>query len=130
MAGRPKTPNAAWVARNRHARRWKDTDLAERLDVSPDTVRGWEANRPIGQLNREGLERLFGETAPERDQPGELAALITIVGELVHEIREDRARGRDAAESMLRAAEAFAQALTQPGSGASTMPGVPLGTAE
>ena len=65
------------------------------------------------------------EPAPLTDA---VAALVSAVAELVHEMREDRERGQDAASAMVRAAQALASTRRPGGSRASSGPPVPDGT--
>lgn len=85
--GRPKSPLKAWIAAQRKAqptpdgKGWTDRQLAEKLGVSPTTVRGWEAasgGEPNSD-NLEALERLFGVRAPDGGLGGQSADVAAAI---------------------------------------------------
>lgn len=92
--GRPKSPIKAWIVEQRKAHGWKSDELAQRLDVSESTVRGWEAasgGQPKAE-NIDALERVFGVTFSGRDEPpGDQAAIVAAVREQTEAIREQTA---------------------------------------
>lgn len=110
-----------------------DMQLSMRAGVSYDTFMNWYGGktRPRGaELQRvattlgvpyASLEAAYEGRDPE-PQPLQDAVrdLTGAVRQLVAEIRDDRERGKDAAEAILRAAEALGQRPTHEGGGAST----------
>lgn len=79
-----KPATAAWIVRERKRLTLKPRDLVTRLAaqglvVTEATVKVWESNadrRPSPE-NLEGLERIFGSTAPGTETPtGDQSALI------------------------------------------------------
>ncbi len=79
---KPKPPVSEWIIRERKRMGWKPLDISDRLkaagyEAEESTVQVWEAGRSPSATNIEGLERLFGSTAPrEREDQGDLAAVI------------------------------------------------------
>jgi transcriptional regulator with XRE-family HTH domain len=92
---KPKTPTAAWIVENRRRLGWKSEELAQRLDVSDSTVRGWESGRSVSADNLDRLEREFGRTAPGRDEPdGDLATAIRELTAYLRQRDEESAKMR------------------------------------
>ena len=91
---RPKPAQNAWLIEQRKRRGWKPEDVADRLDVSVATVRGWESGRGIGPDSMTRLEALFGVAAPGHEQPTSDAAMLELadaIRDLVEELRLSRA---------------------------------------
>lgn len=133
-----KPPMAAWIVRERNRLGLKPRDLAERLNaqglaVQESTIKVWEANgdRRPSPLNLEGLERVFGVSAPDLGGGGGSDALVSAltaqteaITALVEEMRQARERDQDAASAMVRAAEVLLSGQPRSGDGASTEPPV------
>lgn len=97
----PKPPISLWIASERKRHGMKPRDLSERLtsmgyDAAEGTVRVWEAGRVPRAETIDGLERLFGSTAPRTEEAGDLASAIraqaAAISDLAQAIREDRER--------------------------------------
>lgn len=68
-----KPPVSAWIVSERKRLGWKVGDLSSALkaagyDAEPSTIGVWEAGRKPRGETIEGLERIFGSSAP-REQP-------------------------------------------------------------
>lgn len=91
---KPRTAKAAvnlWLIDNSDRLGLKPADVARRIDVSETTVRGWEAGRSVGAGSLYKLEQLFGTEAPvPHDTPGDIAALVDAITDLVSELRQTR----------------------------------------
>jgi hypothetical protein len=108
---------ARWIVTERKRLGLKPKDVADRLhamglDVSEATVKVWESNadRRPAPYNVEGLERIFGSSAPtrvdtaDRDvlaaaidrQTAMLEAVLTRLGDLLAEARRQGAEEREA----------------------------------
>lgn len=71
-----KPPFAAWLVRERNARKWKPRDVvaalaAQGIEVTDGTVKVWESNagRKPAPLTIDALERIFDSRAPESVAP-------------------------------------------------------------
>ena len=137
MATKPrylKTPVQLWIADNRLGLGLTPRDIADLTGVSESTARGWESRGRPSQEALAILERQFGEKAP--DEPDEnyaelaeaLGGVTAAIRDLVAEMREDRARGQDAAAAILQAAAALGRLPTSEGDTASRARPVPDGS--
>lgn len=77
-----KPPVSAWIISERKRKGWKVADLSSALkaagyDAEPSTVGVWEAGRKPRGETIEGLERIFGSSAPrDEPQPTDMAVLL------------------------------------------------------
>lgn len=126
---KPKPPVSEWIVRERKRMGWKVADLSQRLldlgyDAQIPTVQVWEAGRSPRAETIDGLERLFGSTAPRPDDSADLASAIraqaAAIADLAQAIREDRDRIAPAALSAFLAQLASEGLLLVPDRPAST----------
>lgn len=93
MPRKQKPPISEWIVSERKRLGWKPADVSERLkaagyEAEESTVQVWEAGRSPSADNIEGLERLFGSSAP-REQADQ-SDLVAVIRELVEEVRLSR----------------------------------------
>jgi hypothetical protein len=75
---------------------WKPADVSRRLkdlgyEAEESTVQVWESGRSPSVDNIEGLERIFGTTAPvEADDRSDLVAAIRELTAAVREVRQEQ----------------------------------------
>jgi transcriptional regulator with XRE-family HTH domain len=94
MAARHKPPVSLWIAAERKRHGWKVEELSRRLreagyPAEVSTVRVWEAGRSPAPDTLGALETLFGAPAP-RDEPADQSDLVSVIRELVDEVRLSR----------------------------------------
>lgn len=98
---KPKPPVSEWIVSERKRLGWKVPDLSQKLldlgyDAQIPTVQVWEAGRKPRDETIDGLERLFGSTAPREngDASADVAAAIreqtAVLRELVEILRGTR----------------------------------------
>jgi transcriptional regulator with XRE-family HTH domain len=102
-----KPPTAAWIVRERRRLGLKTRDVAERLnamglDVTEATVKVWESNgdRRPSPYNLEGLERIFGSSAPT--SAASTSSLEATMVSLLEELRVDREARRAQIDALIR----------------------------
>ena len=127
MSQKPRTAKPAlslWVIDNRKRLGWKPADVAARVGVTEDTVRGWEAGRGMSEDARLALEQAFGVPAPVGDREP--------TSELVSALREQTAEiGRlaDGVEALLASRDRDLESLARTLAGLLASPGTQQGGA-
>lgn len=100
-----KAPINLWLIDQTRHRGWRVEDVATRLDVSPSTVRGWEAGRSISPDNIARLEVVFGVKAPTTGSAGSDTPTAELVALMARQV--------EAAERQAIAQERTANLLEQ-----------------
>lgn len=96
MAHRQKPATAAWIQRERKRLGLSTRELSDRLaligaKVGEQTISVWEsyADRRPSADNLDALERLFGSTAPERQEPsGDQSQMLAVMRDCAEAMRE------------------------------------------